>query len=105
MPGITSELVQLDARIAELNEGIRLLDAENEALQTQIHENTRKRVELRKQREGLSRLRETAAANQRITTHEQAAAAATEAANAVLADLQAKQKEVDELVAKLKQSQ
>lgn len=107
MADIANEMVQLDAKVAEINEAIRVLDGENDTLTAQLQANVAKRMELRKQREGLSKLRDSAAVKQRIVTQEDIARQAAEAAkksqadaDATLARLAEKEKQLDDLIAK-----
>jgi len=95
-------LGQLDARVVEINAELESLQSDKDVHQAAISEIDRKRVALRVEREGLSKFRESARASQVIATHEQAAAKARADADAALADLNAKNKEADELLAKLK---
>jgi chromosome segregation ATPase len=115
---ITQQLVQLDAKVASINEEIKILDQENESLAEQQKANIVKRTTLRKEREGLSKLRDSAAVSQRIATHEEAAEKARTDAQSLQLDataltaqlkrqsdeLAAKLAEVDALIAKTKEA-
>ena len=117
MANIAQELVQIDAGIANDNESIMAIDRENAALDAkakglreqateydaQVAANMVKRKQIREHRESLSRLRASAEVNQRVTTHEEAAAKAREDAEKLTAELAEKNRQADELLAKLKE--
>ena len=117
MATISQELVQIDAAVANDNEAIKAIDEENASLDVRARAlrdeaaqldaqkaaNIAKRLELRKHREGLIRLRQSAEVNQRVATHEEAAAKAREDAEKLTAELAEKNRQADELLAKLKE--
>lgn len=97
-----AEHVALASKIAAINDELTLLDAEREA-------NDAKRLALRKEREGLSRLLDSAKVQHRIQTaeqaaaqHEQAAAKTRSEVEAELAAIKAKSAEVDKLLEEAK---
>lgn len=111
MSDIATELVKLDARVAEINVELESLlqdhdvhaAAKGEA-ERRMAETVAKRLTLRKEREGLSRLRESASVKQRLVSEEQAVAKAKADADAALARLADKEKELDALLAKAKEA-
>lgn len=117
MADITSEVVKLDARVAEINVELESLlqehdvhaAAKTEAERRMIEING-KRLTLRKEREGLSKLRDSAAASQRIATAEEAAHKAKQEADnrnaeadLLLKRLADKEKALDEKLAAVSQ--
>ena len=112
MADFATELMQLDTRVAainvELEESQKEIDVHNASkaeADRRISELVAKRLTLRKEREGLSKLRDSAAVKQRIVTAEEAATKAKADADATLARLAEKEKQLDEVLAKAKEAE
>lgn len=112
MADFSAELVKLDARVAAINSELETLLQEHAVHATAEKEAKRRqddiveqRMKLRAEREGLSKLRESASANQRIATQEEAATKARQEVDAINARLIDKEKELDALIAKAKEAQ
>lgn len=109
---IAAEVVKLDARVAEINSELESLQQEHDVhaaakaeAERRMAEVVARRIVLRKEREGLSKLRESAAVKQRIVTAEEAANKSKADADAMLARLAEKEKRLDEMLASLKPSE
>lgn len=119
MADIVQSAVHLEARIVAINEELKVIDVEGSTdrreFETRDKERLARKLTLRVEREGLSKLRDNAKVAERVATHEQAAAKARSDAETLLKDLQAqkvaqdersaeidaKGRKVDELLAKL----
>lgn len=109
MSDTASKLADVDARVVAINieleanqQEIDVHEAAKREAERAIAERIARRMALRKEREGLSRARESLSVKQRIATEEEAATKARQDAENLKADLAAKNKEADELIAKLK---
>lgn len=111
MSDIASELVNLDARVATINAQLEELlqtynvhSAARDEASRRMEEINAARVKLRIEREGLSKLRESAGVKQRLVTAEEAAVKAKSEAEAITARLADKEKELDAIIAKAKEA-
>jgi predicted nucleic acid-binding Zn-ribbon protein len=108
---VSAELVKLDARVAEINGELDALQQEHDVhaaakseAEKRMCDIAARRLNLRKEREGLSKLRESAAYRQRLAAEAESAAKAKAEAEAIGKRLAEKEKELDALIAKAKES-
>lgn len=102
MADFANQLMQLDSEVAQINVELESLASDRSTHESALADVNRKSIELRKKREGLSKLRESASASVRLSTHEEVAAKERAAAEQSRAEADKLKAEAATLVESLK---